>query len=185
MILRIFLLFTASFFMVSYCYSQSIFISTLNTTGETKRLPASNPRFPNYFFEWSVGESSIVTTNTVGNFQVTHGLLQGFLLSNPIVPENGFWYPDEIKIYPNPVITDFSVELLSDLKGVVDFKMYNSSGSTMFIRSINYQGTGQNVQFNISNLPSGTYFLRITLKDFPEAGGYSRKQGGFKIIKSH
>lgn len=170
-------------FNVNFCYSQSIFTSTLNSTGESKHIPTTNPRFPNFLFEWSVGESSIITINTASNFQVTHGLLQGYLLNHPIVPDNGIWYADEIKIYPNPVFTDFSVELLTDLKGVVDFKIYNSSGLAMVARSINYQGTGQNEHFNVANLPPGTYILSITLRGYSETGGYIRKQGGFKIIK--
>jgi hypothetical protein len=171
-------------FFFTTIFSQSIFTSTLNSTGDTKKLPATHPQFPNYFFEWSVGESSIVTTNISGNFQVTHGVLQGYLLSNPVVPDNGVWFPDEIKIYPNPVITDFSIELLTGLRGVVEFKLYNVSGSTIFIRSINYQGTGQTERFNIEYLPSGIYVLRVTLRGFPETGGYLQKQGGFKIIKT-
>ena len=177
-------LFSLSLLFLTTSFSQSIFTSTLNSTGDTKKLPATHPQFPNYFFEWSVGESSIVTTNTSGNLQVTHGVLQGYLLSNPVVPDNGFWFPDEIKLYPNPVITDFSIELLTGLRGVVEFKLYNISGSTIFIRSINYQGIGQTERFNIEYLPSGTYVLRVTLRSFPESGGYLQKQGGFKIIKA-
>lgn len=179
-----FALFSLSLLFLTPSFSQSIFTSTLNSTGGTKNLPATHPQFPNYFFEWSVGESSIVTTNISGNFQVTHGVLQGYLLSNPVVPDNGVWFPDEIKIYPNPVITDFSIELLTGLTGVVEFKLYNISGSTIFIRSINYQGTGQTERFNIEYLPSGIYVLRVTLRGFPETGGYLQKQGGFKIIKT-
>jgi hypothetical protein len=181
---KCFVLFSLSLLFLTTSFSQSIFTSTLNSTGNTKKLSATHPQFPNYFFEWSVGESTIVTTNISGNFQVSHGVLQGYLLSNPVVPDNGVWFPDEIKIYPNPVITDFSIELLTGLRGVVEFKLYNVSGSTIFIRSINYQGTGQTERFNIEYLPSGIYVLRVTLRGFPETGGYLQKQGGFKIIKT-
>ena len=173
-----------SFLFYSTCYAQSIFTSTLNSTGDTKKLSATSPRFPNYFFEWSVGESTIITTNTAGNFQVTHGLLQGYLLIDPMVPENGIWFPDEIKIYPNPVVTDFTLELLSSVKGIVEFSLLDTKGATIFRRSINYQGTGQTERFNIGYLPSGYYLLRVTMKGFPDAGGYFIKQGGFKIIKT-
>ena len=163
--------------------AQTVFTSTLNSSGDTKKLPNTDPRFPNYFFEWSVGESTIVTTNTTGNFQVTHGLLQGYLLIDPMVPESGIWFPDEIKIYPNPVVTDFTLELLSSVKGVVEFRLFDTKGTTIFTRSINYQGTGQTERFSIGYLPSGYYLLRVTTKGFPEVGGYLLKQGGFKIIK--
>lgn len=173
-----------SFLFYNTGFSQSIFTSTLNATGDTKKLAANAPRFPNYFFEWSVGESSIVTTNSNGNFQVTHGLLQGYLLVEPTVPGATTWFPDEIKIYPNPVVTDFTLELLSGSKGIVEFSFFDNMGAAIFRRSINYQGTGQTEHFNINHLSSGYYLLRITMKGFPESGGYLIKQGGFKIIKA-
>jgi Secretion system C-terminal sorting domain len=164
-------------------FSQSIFTSILNTTGETKKLPSSDPRFANYTFEWNVGESSIVTTNSTSNFQVDHGLLQGYLLIQPQVPENGIWYPDEIKIYPNPVVSNFTVELLSVVKGVVVFSFYDSRGNIIFHRSGKYYGNGQTENFTTSQLPAGSYLLRVSVNGFPENGGYLQKQGSFKIIK--
>ena len=74
---------TASLLLVLSGSTQSIFTSTLNTTGSAKQLPANDARFPSYSFEWNVGESTIVTTNSNGNLMVTHGLLQGFLLNEP------------------------------------------------------------------------------------------------------
>ena len=181
--LKCLLLISFSLLFCTTIFSQSIFTSTLNSTGDTKKLSATSPRFPNYFFEWSVGEATIITTNTAGNFQVTHGLLQGYLLIDPKVPGETTWFPDEIKIYPNPVVTDFTLELLSSSKGVVEFSLLDTKGATIFRRSINYQGTGQTEHFNINHLSSGYYLLRVTMKGFPDAGGYFLKQGGFKIIK--
>lgn len=163
--------------------AQTIFTSTLNTTGETRKISQTSPRFPGYCFEWSVGESSIVTTNSAVDFQVSHGLLQGFLLTDPVVPNNGAWFPDEIKIYPNPVHTDFTIEILTSLKGIVEFGLVDMKGSLIFRKSINYQGIGQTERFNIGHLPSGNYLLRVGMKGFPETGGYVLKQGAFKIIK--
>lgn len=163
--------------------AQSIFTSTLNTTGETKKLNQTDPRFPGYYFEWSVGESSIITNNSAPNFQVNHGLLQGFLLVDPVVPNIGVWFPDEIKIYPNPVVTDFTLELLTSVKGIVEFGLIDMKGALIYQRSISYQGIGQTERFSIGHLPSGNYLLRVGIKGFPENGGFVLKQGAFKIIK--
>ena len=162
---------------------QSLFTSTLNTSGDYKKLFQNDMRFPNYTFEWSIGESAIISTNLSSNLLVTHGLLQGYLLNVPQVPSNGFWYPDEIKLYPNPIINDFTVDLLSAVKGVVFFSLYDSRGIMLSQYSINYQGIGKTEHFNISHLPSGNYLLRVTIKGFPESGGNIIKQGLFKIIK--
>jgi hypothetical protein len=174
---------TASLLLVLSGQTQSIFTSTLNTTGETKKLAQTDPRFPGYLFEWSVGESSIITTNAATNFQVNHGLLQGFLLVDPLVPSTGVWFPDEIKIYPNPVVTDFTLELLTSVKGIVEFALIDMKGALIYQRSISYQGIGQTERFNIGHLPSGNYLLRVGIKGFPENGGFVLKQGAFKIIK--
>lgn len=165
------------------CFGQTIFTSTLNSTGEAKKLSQTDPRFPNYQFEWSVGESSIITQNSSSNFQVDHGVLQGYLQIEPQVSDNGIWYPDEIKIYPNPVVSNFTVELLTAVKGVVVFSFYDNKGNILFQRSVNYRGTGQTESFTTSQLPAGFYFLRVSIKGFPENGGYLQKQGSFKIIK--
>lgn len=172
--------------MILFCKvaaSQSLFTSTLNTSGNYKKLSQNDLRFPNYSFEWSVGESAIISTNRSSNFLVTHGLLQGYLLNDPQVPSNGFWYPDEIKLYPNPIINDFTVDILTAAKGVVFFNLYDIKGIMLSQRSINYQGIGQTEHFNISHLPSGNYLLRVGIKGFSESGGNIIKQGVFKIIK--
>lgn len=173
-----------SLVLFSYTLSaQSIFTSTVNATGETSKISQSSPRFPGYYFEWSVGESSIITTNSAVGFQVSHGLLQGFLLADPVVPNVGTWFPDEIKIYPNPVLTDFTIELLTSVKGIVEFGLVDMKGALVYRRSVNYQGIGQTEHFNIGHLPSGSYLLRVGIKGFPETGGFTLKQGAFKIIK--
>lgn len=178
---RILILFTLLIFQNSF--GQSIFTSILNTAGESKKLSQTNPRFPNYTFEWSVGESSIITQNSTTNFQVDHGVLQGYLQIEPQVPENGIWYPDEVKIYPNPVVSNFNVELLTAAKGIVVFHFFDNKGNLIFQRSINYRGIGHTENFTTGELPAGFYVLRIGLKGFPENGGYLQKQGSIKIIK--
>ena len=164
-------------------FSQSIFTSTLNTTGSSKKLTSSDPRHANYTFEWSVGESSIITTNTSSELMVTHGLLQGFLLVDPQLPAALTWFPDEIKTFPNPAVNDFTVELLTTVKGVIVFTLYNSAMIPLMQRSISYQGVGSTQHFVIRHLPAGAYVLRVSAKGFPESGGYLIKQGSFKIIK--
>jgi len=163
--------------------AQSIFTSTLNTTGSAKQLLANDPRFPSYSFEWNVGESAIVTTNSNGNLMVTHGLLQGFLLNEPVVPTARSWFPDEIVIFPNPAVDDFTVELLTGIQGDIVFTLYNNQGTPLHQLSVRYQGLGSTQHFMVRHLPAGTYFLRISAKGLPESGGYITKQGTFKIIK--
>lgn len=169
--------------LFSQVSAQSIFTSTFNITGGAKSLESGF--FSKYSFEWSVGESTLVNTAVVSNLQVNHGLLQGYLLNVPFVPENGTWFPDEVKIYPNPVESFFTVDILSTAQGVVLFQLYNSSGVLHQTISMDYYGVGKTKVFNVTTLPSGLYFLKITLKNFPgpNFGSYIIRTGNFKIIK--
>ena len=177
-------LFTAlSLFFGDRSLAQSIFTSTLNTTGGSKQLSMNDTRFPNHSFEWSVGESAIVSTNSNGNLLLTHGLLQGFLLNDPVVPTAKNWFPDEIVIFPNPTVDDFTVELLTGIQSTIVFTLYNNQGTPLLQRSIQYQGIGSTQHFMIRHLPAGTYFFRVSAKGLPENGGYITKQGTFKIVK--
>jgi hypothetical protein len=160
--------------------SQSIFSTAFNTTGGSKKIELG--QFSNYLFEWSIGEASIVTTNTAPNYQVTHGLLQGFLLTDPLIPYEN-WSIEELKIHPNPVKSSFVVEILSNYTGEVALQLFAASGQLVQARKFNYYGAGSSQQLLVSNLASGIYFLRADLKLFPENGGYIIKQKTFKIIK--
>jgi len=176
-------LFFVAFLFFKNGFSQTIFISTLNTTGSTKKISQTNIRYPGYYFEWSVGESSIITTNAVAGFQVTHGLLQSYLINPPTFPTSNTWFPDEIKIYPNPVVSDFTVEMLTAVKGLVEFTIIDMKGSILYRRSINYQVFGQVERFKVAHLPAGNYLLRAVIKGSPDPGSKTLKDGGFKIIK--
>ena len=112
-------------FINSIASAQTIFTSIFNTSGGAKQITSGT--LTGYSFEWSVGESSIITTNSAANYQVNHGLLQGFLLNDPQVP-TGDWFPDELKIYPNPVRTNFTVELLSTYKGLAVLQLFTPTG---------------------------------------------------------
>lgn len=176
------------FLSVFLCFKQriigqSILSSILNTSGGSFVVPGSAPKYANYNFEWSIGEATIITTNYAPGLQVTHGVLQGFLQVPAIVSSNGTWFPDELKFYPNPVLTDFTVELLTKVKGVVSFIILDYKGRVLYTRNINYYGLGATERFSVDFLPSENYLLRVVINAFPSAGGYLLKEGTFKFIK--
>nr|WP_314496552.1 T9SS type A sorting domain-containing protein [uncultured Chryseobacterium sp.] len=60
----------------------------------------------------------------------------------------------DIRVYPNPVIDSFAIKLSENFK-VEQVKIFDTTGK--LIKSVSYQ----NDKVSISDLPSGTYFLKI------------------------
>ena len=64
-----------------------------------------------------------------------------------------------LKIYPNPVTTALSIEML-DNKEVVNFEIINATGSIVYNGSLNQKATVQ-----VAGFPSGTYVIKIASKN--------------------
>lgn len=83
---------------------------------------------------------------------------------------------EEIRIFPNPVTTHLNIEL--DLNERLETSTYisiiNTLGNTLFSQEINQSELSQQWQFNISDYPSGLYFIQIT---------DGRKANTWKIMK--
>ena len=86
---------------------------------------------------------------------------------NSSVNENG------ISVYPNPVKSDFHVELEFNPIKELDFKLYDLRGNK--IATLFPENRQENIfSFKITNLPTGVYILRISHGD---------EQKSYKIIK--
>ena len=94
---------------------QSIFTATINTSGDSKQLSASDPLFPGFLFEWSVGESAAINTMGEANLMVTNGLLQYRpqmqTTSDSLVAS---FTADDIRVYPNPVKNNLSIGIMDN-----------------------------------------------------------------------
>jgi hypothetical protein len=112
---RHFLLFAVLSQLSMVAMGQSIFTATINTSGESKQLSASDPLFPGFLFEWSVGESAAITTMGEANLMVTNGLLQYRpqmqTTSTSLVAS---YTADDIRVYPNPVKNNLSIGIMDN-----------------------------------------------------------------------
>lgn len=140
---------------------QKIFTSTINTTGEAKKLSQLDPRFAGFSFEWNVGESAAVNTMEKDQLLFTNGLLQyrfEQLLENSLAAS---FLPDELKVGPNPVKDIVEINILHGLKGRLIIELVDNKGNKLKEVQLQYNGTGLFEKWNLSGLIAGQYFISI------------------------
>ena len=98
--------------------------------------------------DWSLGGNSIdisvVDPDDLDNFH--KGRLMG--VANPL------------KVYPNPATDFINIEISPVDTGRVNIELYNNSGVKVLSNAMTYQPV---LKVNISEIPSGIYFLKVLL----------------------
>lgn len=148
---------------------------TVNVSGGYNDNPSSY-----YRYEWSVGEASVIETFSSPTLVVTAGVLQPGTNNPASDNTNQEWGTEEIKIYPNPVITELEISILSKQKGKISMILYDATGRQIGNRQFDYYGTGRIEKWNFSRLATGQYLLKIILDPQP---GSVPKKGTFKVQK--
>lgn len=100
---------------------------------------------------WTIGET-VVESVSDGTNILTQGFQQGNLSVTLLIDEAELNY--KVKVYPNPVENMLNVE--TDKAGV-DYQLLNISGQA--VSNGKLENTTQEINF--SDLPAGTYFLKI------------------------
>jgi hypothetical protein len=169
----------SQFTQLAFC--QKIFTSTINTTGESKKLSQQDPRFAGYSFEWNVGESAAVTSMQSDQLLFTNGLLQyrfEQLIENNRVAT---FLADEVKVAPNPVKDLVEINILHGLKGKLVIELLDNKGNKLKQVQLQYNGTGLFENWNLSGLTAGQYFISINQLD--PITGRVVKSGAYQIVK--
>lgn len=175
-ILRKEVLFILLLSAAQHVYSQTTISSTLNATGSSITKGAFN-------FEWNVGESVLITTASNNGYVLTQGLLQGFGIIKPVIGDVIAFQASEIKIYPNPVVTFFNLDVLTTLQGVMEWAILDSKGSFIQSGKFNYFGEGYTTKVDMTGIPAGTYFLKISITNFGIGFTKPLREVSFKIVK--
>ncbi len=158
--------------------------------------------FSNYRFEWSVGESMAINTMYNNDMIVTNGLLQDYIENQEIInvitswnrPVDiipslnqssiniiSSWLPDEVKIFPNPVISVLEVSIINKRIGPNQLQLFDMNGKKIMEKKFESNGFGSFEKLDLSGLPPGLYVLSI--QEISLVTGKVLKSGAFKIIK--
>lgn len=114
-----------------------------------------------YYYDWSVGEETVIETFSKPNIIATCGVLQ------PEAPYRDFKTEcdlDNIKVYPNPTSGGIKINLFFNDRGKVTLSLYDASGRLITTTNFDYQGLGRIEDMDLSRFASGIYFLHILLE---------------------
>ncbi|MFN5642678.1 MAG: T9SS type A sorting domain-containing protein [Sphingobacteriales bacterium] len=156
--------------------AQTTVSSILNVTGSSSSTGSIN-------FDWNVGESVMITTASNNSVVLTQGLLQGFGAIKPIIGDVVAFQRSEIKVYPNPVVTFFNLDVFTTLRGIMEWTILDSKGALIKTGKFNYYGEGYTTTVDMTGISSGTYFIKLSIFNFGNGFTKPLREVSFKIVK--
>lgn len=165
--------------------STSVTPSVTNAGGGSYSDPYSYVRY----FDWSIGEMTLINTQTSldGSVTVYQGVLQPCTEKPGNTPPTANFDKDDFKIMPNPTTGVFEINFFVRANGTMHLELTDVMGKTMERRSFRYFGCCRIEQYDISHLPSGVYFIVATLVPDPFTSNNNPpqilKHSGLRIVK--
>lgn len=173
---KTFLLQTVALLIGFSCSAQILTNHAFNTAGNQLSSGKNN-------YEWSVGESTAITTMLNDRLMLTNGLLQYSVQNQPQINTLPSFLPNEVKVGPNPITNIVEVNVLPAEKGSLLIELLNNKGIQIKVVQINYSGMGAYQKWDIGGLTAGQYYINVLLKH--PVNGKLVKQGGYQIVKAN
>jgi len=153
--------------------AQSIYPSTINTTGRFGTMPG-------FQFEISIAEATSIVTLSNSLMSVTSGVLQTSVIYQP---PSGASTPlsDEIKLYPNPARSFVDLNFFGKTTGMFQYELFDLSGKKITAARFLYFGVPVTERINMNMLWTGTYILSV--RQYSYITNKLEKEASFKIIK--
>ncbi len=172
---------------------QSIYVDSLPTadftfsvSGDTAYFTNASLNFNNLFWDFGDGNTSMMPNpvhvyNSMGNYlveltaenQCGNDMESTSVLVLNTLPSHG-GLAGKVNLYPNPVRQNIVMEWSGNKSGNGSVNILDITGKNVGFHRFIFSN-GQNEQeFDLSQLPAGTYFLRVNLGE---------EQGTFKIEK--
>lgn len=113
--------------------------------------------------DWMGMNRSVVESLLKPNFQ-NLPILKA--CQSPVSSEDVSYFKQNCYLYPNPVLDELNIRLMSRVEAKAEVEIYGTIGDRLFHKSGWQLYNGQNtLQFSVSNLRSGLYFIRIALSN--------------------
>lgn len=154
--------------------SQSATQVDLAVSGTVNFTDNSSPAATSWFWDFGDGNTSTMqnpshTYTAVGNYTVTFIANPGSSCSDTTtsaveVIDNTVAIDDlqnqQLDVYPNPNDGWINIRLVQDIASPVQFSLYNALGEQVAVMDLE-AGADLHATMDLSNLSSGTYFLRV------------------------
>jgi hypothetical protein len=113
------------------------------------------------FFSHTIGETAVELFTSQG-YDLTEGFQQPLIKFIPGTKPQG----NGVKVYPNPVIDNISVEFFGAQKGSYSITVININGTIVFSDKVSFiEDYWQIVNISASAFSRGLYFIRILSND--------------------
>jgi hypothetical protein len=157
--------------------------AVLNVAGGSYDNPSSY-----YRYEWSFGELVLVQAFAPADSSVlvTQGVLQPCTDKIGPYPYTVLFEAGDYKLFPNPTSGKFELDFFVKTPGTMGLQLINSVGQTLMTKSYHYDGCCRVELFDLSNYPSGVYFVVADLKPDALRVGDNKeviRHSGLKVIK--
>ena len=149
--------------------AQSISPFILNGAGGSKQIGS-------IFYDYSVGELTLVSTFYGSNVILTQGLLQ----NNVSVPVGVVNMPfaQNLQVYPNPASSLVNIKFNSPKSGILSYRLFDMTGKTLLSKDMEVGYGVMDKEINIDPLAVATYMLEITFST-----GAASETNTYKIEK--
>ncbi len=127
---------------------------------------------PNAAGDWRTEEIDLVPfegENVIFHFVNINGYGNSTLIDNINVFAEDLGVDDfnegAVAIYPNPTSEYVHIAINSDLSGLLNVKLTNSLGQSLYVSDGNEYQDGSEMTLNVSDLSTGLYFITIQIDD--------------------
>lgn len=133
----------------------------------------------NRYYEWSVGEMTLVETFSTPSLVVTQGVLQ------PVDQAVGISTIDKLQerlhLFPNPAQTTVNLEYALLHEGTLSYELQDVAGKHILNKQVEVKPGNNNIEtIRLDGIANGSYMLNISYKT---AAGIPEKTS-FKIQKN-
>jgi hypothetical protein len=116
---------------------------------------------------------------------VTQGVLQPCTDKLGSSPYTVLFEAGDYKLFPNPTSGPFEVDFFITTPGQMSLQLINALGQVLWKKVYHYDGCCRIEMFDLTNYPSGVYFVVADLKpDTRRADGLEViRHSGLKVVK--
>lgn len=188
---RITLSLLAVFLAISFCKAQVPSVSPyngvvpaiFNSAGGSYDNALSYNRY-----EWSFGELLLIQAFAPpdSSVLVTQGVLQPCTDQIGVGPLTVLFEQGDYKLFPNPTTGPFEVDFFVRTPGTMSLQLINGIGQVLLKKSYHYDGCCRIELFDLTNYPSGVYYVIADLKPDQDRSLDRievRRHSGLKVVK--